>query len=379
MTTTRTRPEPPVRRPRPSEERDQLADQGRSTRRVAIAALVLALAGTALTASRFVLPAAASCQQASWDVRPAQADIPTGFSLSASQYDINRQQVTFLGPVPADESQTQGVVYVTVTCFDEGAGDALARSEQAARDANQVVTARQDLGDGGFSAVDDGGSTFLQLRHGNVIAYLAASSGVAASDVDALASAYDRAMGGDGGAVAVGTQDPGAEQPSDATGSDLPSDEAPSAAAAPELEAKLPAEVQGTPLTRNSAIGTDLFSDDQSSRAIVAALRTDGKTPADVTYAEANDESGTLDLSMFAVAVDGLSEAKTRRLVIDTWLGASGAGISEKSVKLGGRDVTRVDYGDEGSKYYLLDADGAVIVLSTADEALATAAIQALP
>src|SRR4051812_33854958 len=347
MTSSRPRPKPGLSRtrPNPSVDAEGTDPQGRRTRRIAIGALVLALVGTALAASRFVLPAAASCQQASWDVRPAPAAIPSGFSLSASQYDINRQQVTFLGPLPADQSQTQGVVYVTVTCFDEGAQDALARSEQAARDANQVVTTRTDLGDGGFSAVDEGGSTFVQLRHGNVIAYLAASADVAGADVDTLASAYDRAMGGDGGAVAVGTQDPEAA-PSDATESDLPSDQPSDAAAAPELEARLPTTVQGTPLTVTSTLGADMFGDNQPSRAIVAALRTLGKTPADLTYAQADDETQALDLSIFAVAVKGLSDVKAKQFVVDSWLSASGPGITRKDVTLGGREVTRVDYGD---------------------------------
>ena len=37
------------------------------------------------------------------------------------------------------------------------AADAVARSEQAARDADQTVTTRDDLGDGGFAATDEGG------------------------------------------------------------------------------------------------------------------------------------------------------------------------------------------------------------------------------
>ena len=102
-----------------------------------------------------------------------------------------------------------------MTCFDEGAADAVARSEQAAKDADQTVTTRDDLGDGGFAATDEGGSNFLQLRHGDVVVYLAASGEVDPTEVDGIASAYDKALGGDGGAVAVGTQDPGVEEPSD--------------------------------------------------------------------------------------------------------------------------------------------------------------------
>ena len=41
--------------------------------------------------------------------------------------------------------------------------------------------------------------------------------------------------------------------------------------------------------------------------------------------------------------------------------------------------VTRIDYGDDGTKDYVVTRDGAVIVITSADEALATAAIKALP
>ncbi|HEX5829124.1 MAG TPA: hypothetical protein VFY23_16480 [Candidatus Limnocylindrales bacterium] len=355
-------------------------DDSRTTRRIAIAAIVLALVGVGLAAIRFVMPATASCQEASWDARPAAADLPAGFSLSASQYDLNRQQVTFLGPFPEDETTAQGVVYATVTCFDEGAADAVARSEQAARDANQAVIPRDDLGDGGFSATDEGGSTFLQLRHGDVVVYLAASSDVAASDVDALASAYDKALGGDGGAVAVGTADPGVLPSDDPLASALPSDGAPSdPPAAPELEALLPAQVDGTALAVDSVLGPELFGEDPSSRAIIAALRAQGKTAADISFAQAYDETQALDLSMFAVAVDALGVDKTKEIVLDAWLSATGAGIEREEVTLGGREVTRIDYGDDGAKDYLVTSGDAVIVVSSGDEAVATAAIDALP
>jgi hypothetical protein len=344
-----------------------------------VAALVLALVGVAIAATRFLVPSAGSCQQASWDVRPAEADLPAGFTLSVAQYDINRQQVTFLGPVPADDTTAQGVVYVTVTCFDEGAKDAVARSEQAARDANQAVTVRDDLGDGGFSATDENGSNFIQLRHDDVVVYLAASSDVAGNDVDTLASAYDKALGGDGGAVTVGTLDPGTSASDEPVASDEPSAEAPSEAVAPALEARLPTAVNGTPLTVSSVLGTDLLADDPTSRAITAALRAEGKTPADLTFAQASDDTQTIDLSMFAVAIDGLSQAKTKAIVLDSFLSAAGSGVTQSTVTLGGKELTKVDFGDDGSVDYVLAGDDAVVVFSTKDAAIAEAAAAALP
>ena len=43
-----------------------------------------------------------------------------------------------------------------------------------------------DLGDGGFAASDENGSNFIQVRHGDVVVYLAASSDVASDAVDSL-------------------------------------------------------------------------------------------------------------------------------------------------------------------------------------------------
>ena len=382
MTSNRPRSDPATGgpRPRPSDERAKLAEEGRTTRRIAIAAIVVALLAVGLALVRALLPSSSSCQQASWDVKPAASDLPPGYTLSVSQYDINRQQVTFLGPLPADETSTQGAVYVTVTCFDEGAADAVARSEQAAKDANQTVIPRTDLGDGGFAATDEGGSNFVQLRHDDVVVYLAASGEVDPSEVDGIASAYDKALGGDGGAVAVGTQDPGVEEPSDELESVDPSEELPSdVAVSPELEAKLPTEVDGTILTVDSAAGTDVLGEDQSSRAIAAALRAEGKTPADLTLAQAYDETQAADLSIIAFAVDGLSDAKMRGIVLDSWLSATGSGVTMSDVELGGTTATRIDYGDDGTKDYVVTRDGAVVVITTADEAVATAAIEAMP
>jgi hypothetical protein len=215
MTNSRPRPEPvnAGQRPRPSDERARLAADGRSTRRLAIAALALSLVGVGLAAAPLLLPRDEACQDAAWAVEPATADLPGGWTLSSSQYDINRQQVTFLGPPPEDETTAQAVVYTTVTCFTEGADDALNRSEEAARAAGQTVIPRDDLGDGGFAATDESGATFVQLRHGGIVVYLAASADALPTAVDELASAYDKALGGDGGAVAVGTPDAGTQDP----------------------------------------------------------------------------------------------------------------------------------------------------------------------
>ena len=382
MTTSRSRPEPAGSgpRPRPSDERAPHAASARTTRRIAVAALVIAIAGVGLAASRFLFAGGATCQEAAWDVRPATADLPAGWTVSAGQFDINRQQITLLGPFPEDETMAQAVVYTTVTCFPQGATDAVARSEQASRDAQQLVTPRDDLSDGGFSATDESGATFTQFRADSVVVYLAASADASPAEVDAIASAFDKALGGDGGAIAVGTPDPGTVDPSDGTASAEPSEEIPSGAAvAPELEARLPTEVAGIALSVDSALGTDVFGDDSSSRAIIAALRVEGKTPEDVTLAQAYDETGAADLSLLAVEVEGLAQEKTQAIMLDSWLAATGTGVTREPQTIAGREFIVVDYGDEGTKDYVLAEDGAVIIITTASTETANAAAAALP
>ena len=55
-----------------------------------------------------------------------------------------------------------------------------------------------------------------------------------------------------------------------------------------------------------------------SSRAITAALRrAEGKTPEDLTLAQAYDETQAADLSILTVAVDGLPVAKLKTIMLD--------------------------------------------------------------
>ncbi len=101
------------------------------------------------------------------------------------------------------------VVLATVTCYPDGAADSVTRSAAASKAIGQVVTNRDDLGDQAFQAVDASGAIFIQFRHGDVVADLAASGGATQTEVDEIASAYDRALGGDGGTIASPERPPG--------------------------------------------------------------------------------------------------------------------------------------------------------------------------
>jgi hypothetical protein len=375
------RPEPGASRPR-IDDQLRTGDAGRSSFRLAVLALVLSVAGIGLAAWSAFAPAGADCQSKTWAATPASKDLPAEWTIASSQYDIARKTMSLLGPTPADETVSPAVVYVTITCYPEGAADAVTRSADAATTAGQVVTKRDDLGDQGFSALDDTGATFLQFRRDRIVVYLAASGDATAGEVDQLASAFDKSMGGDGGAVAIGTPDAGSVKPSGSASAATPEpslDASPSAAAAPELEAVLPAKVGDVVLVVDSATGSMFLGEDQGSRAIAAALRADGHQPDDLAVAQAYDETAESDLSILALGVKGMTRDKVMKIVLDSWLAASGAGVTRNVVTLAGRSFTRVDYGDGGPLDYVVAKGDIVIVITSANPDLAALAAAALP
>ena len=74
-----------------------------------------------------------------------------------------------------------------------------------------------------------------------------------------------------------------------------------------------------------------------------------------------------------------MSTDSMKALVLDSWLAASGAGVKTTTVTLSGRTFTQVDYGDNGTKDYLLVEQGRVVIIETATADLATQAAAALP
>jgi hypothetical protein len=370
-----------------------LAASGRTTRTIAVLALLIALVALGLGAWQAVgvLTKAANCQTAAWNVTPATDQMPDGWSVRASTYDVAQRSISMVGPAPADSSTQQAMSLATVTCYSEGAADSVARSRAAAKSAGQAVTDRTDLGDQAWTSMDSSGSFFANIRRGSVVAYLAFSGTVTQDEVDQIASAFDLALGGNGGSDPTGpanTLEPvGSDIPSSegsfpidssnpGASGDLPS-ESPAAA---DLESLLPKKVGTVTLTIQSALGPDILGDDQGSRAILAALRQSNLTSAALRVAQAYDESATpSDLTILVVEVKGMPIETMRKLVLDSWLAASGAGVTSGDVTLGGHQFTRFDYGDEGTKDYVAASNGHVLVITTADAALAEQAAAALP
>ena len=143
--------------------------------------------------------------------------------------------------------------------------------------------------------------------------------------------------------------------------------------------ALLPAKIGGTALARDSAAGADVLGDDSLSRALAAALRSLGAKVDDLRVAQAYDETDTLDLYLLAFGVSGVSGAKLEPVILRTWLSAGEDGVTTKTATVGGKEITTVDYGDGGSMAYVRTTAEAVVILQTADEALAAEVVASLP
>ncbi len=63
--------------------------------------------------------------------------------------------------------------------------------------------------------------------------------------------------------------------------------------------------------------------------------------------------------------------AKTKDLVLNAWLSATGAGVTTGKATLGGKEWEVIDYGDEGAKDYLRVDGNDVIVVTTSDPQVA--------
>jgi hypothetical protein len=357
-----------------------LADSVGTSRIIALVAMLIAAVALGLAAWGFFTGGTPDCQRQAWDTTPATDDLPAGWEITAQQYDLERKTMSMLGPVVDAEAGTQAVVYATITCFGTGAAESVTLSQQAAEDAGQTVTERPDLGEQAYSSADDTGSVFLQLRHGPIVVYLAASGDASPREVDEIASAFDKALGGDGGTISEATAAPAATDDLLASLEPDPSEEAVvESPAAPELQAALPTAVGDITLVADSATGSSILGEDQGSRAILAALRAEGLDADALQVAQAYDETGESDLSVLVLKVAGMDLGKVEDLVFDSWLAASGAGVTRTPVTLDSDSWTLLDYGDDLAKDWVRAADGQVYVITTADEALAAQAAAAIP
>jgi hypothetical protein len=350
-------------------------------------ALAVAILGLGISVAALVGLGGASCGTTAWNAVPAAADLPAGWSLGTSQVAVNSLATSLFGPPSADGTASGPAIYAMVSCYNADAATALERSRAAAEAAGETVVDRPDLGDAGF-VVQDASSvtTAVYFRRGGLVAYLTPSGEVDASALEtaasAVAAAVDRAAteatfppvaAASSSAAPAVSGEPSPSELAGASESPEPS------AVAPELLALLPKEVAGTALASDSAVGTDVLGSDTPSRAMIAALGSIDKTADDLRVAQAQDSGGVLDLYILAFSVPGTPAASLRPIIVDAWLSGSAPGVATSTVTLGGRELTKVSYGDGGSVSYVRATGEAVIIIETSDEALAGTVAALLP
>ena len=316
--------------------------------------------------------------------------VPTGWKVTATDVYPDNQTTTITGPVPANGAAAS-TIYASVTCFGDHAADAIARSEQASKDAGRAVTAVDGIGDIGYAiAGDTSGASAIQFRRGSLLAYLASSGTVSQADLRQAGSAVDAAIRralGDAGATAAPVASPAAPASGSPSGSPepsglaspQPSQGAAASPAAPELEALMPTQVSGTALSVQSATGDQVLGTDAASKALTSALASFGKKPADLQLAQAYDPTNTLDVTILGFRVPGIAVSKLEPAVLQTWLFAGATGVTTKQTTVSGVAVTEVTYGGDTSVSYVVVRKDSVLVVQSGVAALAAAAIAALP
>jgi hypothetical protein len=143
---------------------------------------------------------------------------------------------------------------------------------------------------------------------------------------------------------------------------------------APDLEALLPAEYDGTTLTAQSWGGDTLLADDPWSAAILTLLESEGKVASDFAVAQAWDAAESLDLVVGAFRVDGVEPTSVIDTMKAAWL-ASDDTFTTTVVSLAGQSITKGAYADDTVTYYWYAANGVVYDIETSDEAVAAAVV----
>jgi hypothetical protein len=145
--------------------------------------------------------------------------------------------------------------------------------------------------------------------------------------------------------------------------------------AAPELEALLPRTVDGHRLEKGSATGAVVLSGNNAfSEVLKGILARAGKTPADLTFANAQDPTVGVEVGAFRVV--GLAAPALRDAIVrSTRPNAPGLAVSSRV--LGGRRVTKVVYAS-GATLFLYPRRDVVFYVGTRNERLAARILERL-
>jgi hypothetical protein len=139
--------------------------------------------------------------------------------------------------------------------------------------------------------------------------------------------------------------------------------------AAPELEALLPAAIDGTALSSVSGTGPDVFGGDAFSQSMMSFLLSNDLTSADFRFAQAWDPSEALALELGDFEVSGIDPTTLSTAIVEATR-PNAPGLTAEPATLGGRDVTAVMYPSGGPTLYLYPGDGRLFYVGTADPEL---------
>jgi hypothetical protein len=328
-----------------------------------------------------------ACRQSAWSAIPSKDDLPRDWTLGATDLSANGVTISVLGPASSDGSTDQPVVVASVTCYGDAAQAALDQNKKAAKAIDADVIEREGADAYDVNNPNTGGTTTF-FRVGGLVGQVADSGTVGPADRSAITEALATAMG-EPKAAGVGPDSTDAAVGSDEPpSSDDPGVDASSSPFAPELEAVLPTSIvdhSGTaspaptiPLTVVSNSATEIFGQDPGSRALAARIRTLGGTLEQLQTAQAYDDTGTIDLSIIAFRLPKVDLEKFRTAIIETWLGAGADGVKSSNVTVGGKTVTKIDYGDGATIEYVYAKNDYVVVLDTSDADIAAQAVAGL-
>ena len=145
-------------------------------------------------------------------------------------------------------------------------------------------------------------------------------------------------------------------------------------AAAEQLQATLPTSVDGVVL-ETEALSAGQLAGTSGYEELVARLNNDFKTPEDLVGANAIDPTGASDLRILAIRIIGEDAGRLQAVMLEWTNLLDGATVEQTNV---GRPVTKVTRSGQPTTYYYVSGD-TIYLVSTADEALASAALTALP
>jgi hypothetical protein len=147
---------------------------------------------------------------------------------------------------------------------------------------------------------------------------------------------------------------------------------------APELEALLPDKVKDTPLQLQSWTGDTILTDDGWSNSLNAFLTANEKKPTDLRVAQAYDPTQAFDGSVGIYKIAGIPPDKMRDALIAAWK-VDFPDAPSSAIKVDGKDVTKVDFGEDALDSYLYIRGDDVFDIETSDESIVAAAIAGLP